>query len=235
MTKEKNIILSHEPAMEIGTWRLLYKLFIDELSLNSICEVGCGHPGFLNSLDVKEKIAVDYGEYFKKDYLKNGISFLNLDLDNDSLDAGNLKLDSVVCSDVFEHLLSPDKTLRFCYDLLKKEGIFFSHVPNEFNIRRLIKVALLNSSSVFFHEGEEHSNPHLRRFTKHGYLKFLKREFKYNLYISDCMYVGVKSLLYKFNFPIPYGFQFGPTFISTNDENTFLKLEEVKKRINYNK
>jgi hypothetical protein len=69
--KKENNIFSHEPVMGIGTWRTLYKLFIEKLPLNSLCEVGCGHPGFLNSLDLQEKIAIDFGESFKADYLEN--------------------------------------------------------------------------------------------------------------------------------------------------------------------
>ena len=58
-----------------------------------------------------------------------------------------------------------------------KDGLFFSHVPNEFNFRRLFKVMFFNKHSVLFHDQDEQNNPHLRRFTNIGYKEFLEQEF----------------------------------------------------------
>ena len=86
----------------------------------------------------------------------------------------------------------------------------------------------MRRQSVFFHNGKEQSNPHLRRFTDIGYRNFLENEFTYNLYIPDLNYKGVKSLLSKINIPIPFGFQFGPTYISTNSKKKLKEIESIR-------
>lgn len=218
----------HEPTPDIGTWRLIYLNFLNQMKISSICEVGSGHPRFLEIIRADKKLAIDFGDDFERDFLKSNINFLNLDLDNDSLEKVTDKFDAVVCSDVFEHLLNPERTLKFCKNILNQEGIFFSHVPNEFNFIRSIKVMFLNRESVSFHSTDEQNNPHLRRFTNTGYLSFLKKEFEFNLYISDLNYIGFKKFLNKIKVPIPYGFQFGPTYISTNDLNKYKEIKKIK-------
>ena len=215
----------HEPILDIGTWRKIYLRFIDNIQIDSICEVGSGHPSFLNLVKASKKLAIDFGDDFEREFIKSNIDFLNLNLDNDNLEVDEKNFDAVVCSDVFEHLLRPERTLAFCRKLLHENGIFFSHVPNEFNFYRVLGVMFLSKKSVFFHKSEEQNNPHLRRFSNAGYLDFLENEFKYNLYISDINYTGIKKFFSFLKAPIPYGFQFGPTYISTN---SIEKYEEIK-------
>lgn len=227
MSKIKNINY-HEPTLGIGTWRSIYLKFLNKLDINSICEIGSGHPEFLDTTKAKKKLAIDYGDDFKELYEDKNIHFQNLDLDNDELNGIEEKFDAVVCSDVFEHLLRPEKTLNFCKEILNKDGLFFSHVPNEFNFRRLLKVMFFNKHSVLFHDQDEQNNPHLRRFTNIGYKEFLEQEFKFNLYISDINYFGLKKLINSLQIPIPYGFQYGPTYISTNSKLKFLEIKSLK-------
>ena len=129
--------------------KYLFKIFKNELSINSICEIGSGHPIFLEMVKAKKKLAIDYGDDFKELCENKNISFQNLDLDNDELKGIEEKFDAVVCSDVFEHLLNPKKTLNFCKEILSPDGLFFSHVPNEFNFRRLLMVMFFNKSKLF--------------------------------------------------------------------------------------
>lgn len=227
MSEIKNINY-HEPTLGIGTWRNIYLKFLNELSINSICEIGSGHPIFLEKVKAKKKLAIDYGDDFKELCENKNISFQNLDLDNDELKGIEEKFDAVVCSDVFEHLLNPKKTLNFCKEILSPDGLFFSHVPNEFNFRRLLMVMFFNKQSVFFHSQNEQNNPHLRRFTNVGYKEFLKQEFEFNLYISDMNYSGLKKIINSLQLSIPYGFQYGPTYISTNSHLKFLEVKSLK-------
>ena len=227
MSTEKKISF-HEPVLDIGTWRKIYLQFLKKLSINSICEVGSGHPSFLEIVNANKKLAIDFGDDFRIEFQERNIDFLNLDLDNDNLNVKEKDFDVVVCSDVFEHLLKPERTLNFCKNLLHEEGLFFSHVPNEFNFYRLFGVMFFGRKSVFFHKGDEQNNPHLRRFSNIGYLNFLSKEFVYNIYISDLNYSGFKSMLNRISIPIPYGFQFGPTYISTNSKRKYEELRSIK-------
>ena len=95
----------------------------------------------------------------------------------------------------------------------------------------LIKILLgLKTSNIFHKEVPEYQNPHIRRFTKLGYLDFLKTKFRYNLYISDIYYNFFSKSLALFKLPVPLMFEPGPTFISTNNEATFNIFCEIKKK-----
>ena len=211
----------HEPVQSIGTWRELYMEFIDHMSFSSICEIGAGSPAFLKKVDIAKKCAIDLDNEHEDDYNDYSIKFYKMNLDQDELHNDKILVDIVVCSDVFEHLLFPKKTLDFIHSILNKDGVLFSHVPNEFGFRNYIKIALFNYKTVIFHNSEEHENPHLRRFSKRGYLKFLEQKFKYNLFISDINFKGIAKILNKLRFKIPYGLEPGQTYISTNSDNKY--------------
>jgi 2-polyprenyl-3-methyl-5-hydroxy-6-metoxy-1,4-benzoquinol methylase len=154
-----------------------------------------------------------------------------LDFDKDSMPQLGT-FDIAICSDVFEHLLYPDKTLYNIKTSLAKTGVLFSHVPNEFTFKKTLKIMFGTSESLYFHTTcKEYCDPHLHRFTKIGYEKFLKLHFKYNLFISDLKYSKKLKLLQFLHIPIPYAFQGGPTFISTNDQDTYNNLVNLKRKL----
>ncbi|MDY0194461.1 MAG: methyltransferase domain-containing protein [Sulfurovaceae bacterium] len=215
----------------VGYWRNLYLEFIELMDFDSIIEFGSGSPSFLNKIEAKRKVALDSGDKYIKSFNESGIEFHELDFDKDIMpDLGTF--DIAICSDVFEHLLYPDKTLYNIKTSLTKKGILFSHVPNEFTFKKTIQVMLGISESLYFHKNcEEYSDPHLHRFTKTGYEKFLKLHFKYNLFISDLKYNSKLKLLNFLKIPIPYTFQNGPTFISTNDLNSYNHMIDLKRKL----
>ncbi len=212
----------------MGFWRPLYVKFINGLNVESVIEIGSGSTDLLKSVRAERKVALDASEDLEIEYKKLGIDYYQLDLDNDEF-PGLLNFDVAVCSDVFEHLLYPEKTLRNISKILKPEGIFFSHVPNEFKLRKTVKIMLGVSDSIYFHhQCDEYSDPHLHRFTKIGYKRFLKKYFKYNLLISDMRYHWKSNVLKALRIPVPYAFEPGPTFLSTNDHDMFVKLKDLK-------
>ena len=71
----------------------------------------------------------------------------------------------------------------------------------------------------------------MRRFTKKGYLEFLKTKFKYNIYLSDIYYNLVSKILSTLKIPVPFMLEPGPTFISTKSEETYLKFINLKEKI----
>ena len=215
----------------MGFWRPLYVSFINELKVESVIEVGSGSADLLESVRAKRRVALDASQDLEIEYKKLGIDYYQLDLDNDEF-PDIYSFDVAVCSDVFEHLLYPEKTLRNIYSILKPEGIMLSHVPNEFTFRKTVKVMLGISDSVYFHPHcDEYCDPHLHRFTKIGYKRFLDYYFKYNLLISDMRYNWKAKVLKALRVPVPYAFETGPTYASTNDYDIYVKLKNLKTKL----
>jgi len=215
----------------VGYWRNLYLKFLEHMDFDSIIEFGSGSPSFLNIVKAKRKAALDSGDKYIKNFHESNIEFYELDFDKDSMPQLGT-FDIAICSDVFEHLLYPDKTLYNIKTSLNITGVLFSHVPNEFTFKKTIKIMRGMSESLYFHQNcEEYCDPHLHRFTKIGYEKFLKLHFKYNLFISDLKYSKKLKLLQFLHIPIPYAFQGGPTFISTNDQDTYNSLVNLKRKL----
>ena len=212
-------------------WRNLYIQILKEYNLSNVLEIGAGTPDFLLKLNADSKFALDGGDKYKESFEENNIKFIKIDLDHDNYPEIN-NMDLIVSSDVFEHLIYPKRTLEFIFNSLNEKGILISHVPNEFYITSLIKVLLGYKKSNFFHNDiSEFENPHIRRFTKMGYLEFLKTKFKYNLYISDFYYNNLSKLFNFLKIRVPYMIEPGPTYISTNNLDVFNKFNEIKLKL----
>jgi SAM-dependent methyltransferase len=220
-----------------GGWRKLYLKFVTELRPNSVVELGCGDPAFLAALPKHiQRLALDANADLHPLYEKAGIDFYTFDFDHEDSPITLKGFDIAVCSDVFEHLLYPQKSLRLLATALSDEGVLFSHVPNEFRLRRTVKIMLgMAESSYFFLDHDEWDYPHLRRFTDIGYRHFLQTEFRHNLKITDLNYSGVARLMNKLRLPVPYCLEGGPTYASTNSLPKFEQLGELKARIKKNR
>jgi SAM-dependent methyltransferase len=218
-------------AKGIGGWRALYLRFIEALAPRAVLEVGAGTPDFLASLTAARRIAIDVGERFAPQFAAAGIEFLHADLEHDEITAVR-DIDVAVCSDVFEHLLHPAAALDRIAQTLAPGGVLFSHVPNEFRLRHLARVAFgTHKSSEFHATSAEWDDPHLRRFTPTGFRRFLERRFTYNLPLSAMRHRGIARVIDALGAPVPYCLQGGPTFVSTNDAKAFERLRVLKRRL----
>ena len=218
-------------AEGLNIWRKLYLSFLNKIDYQSIVEIGAGTPYFLRALQEKERFAIDGGIRWKEDFNKLGVKFFHLDLDYDAFPS-ELKVDVAVCSDVFEHLIFPEKTLQNINNILVPNGLLFSHVPNEFTFKKMINIMFKNDTSVVFHKQcLEHNDPHFRRFTKTGFEYFLNICFKYNLFISDLNFNKRATWFNKLGLKVPFTFQSGPTFVSTNNKQRYEELVSVKNKL----
>lgn len=217
----------------IGTWRELYLNFIEELSPSSVIEFGAGDPQFLLRLDNSiHRCAVDYMSRFKAVFDDAGILFHQMDLNSPQVDRINERYDIAICSDVFEHLQNPACCLDLIKETIGSEGILFSHVPNEFRLRKTAMVMMGLDKAIYNHEQcEEWDHPHLHRFTDIGYLKFLMTGFKYNVKLTYMGYRNFLHLLANLSLPLPFCLQGGPTYASTNSLETKNKILAAQKSL----
>lgn len=217
----------------VTKWRRLYLRIISQLRPASVMEFGAGGPSLLAAVDnAVKRIALDGNASLRPLYEAHGIDFLTIDFDHDPIPSDLVENDIAVCSDVFEHLLYPQRTLRNIAACLGENGVLLSHVPNEFRLKKNLRVMFGKSSSVLFHEGvEEWKNPHLRRFTDQGYRQFLELSFAYNLKLTDLEYGLALRTVSALGLSVPFCLKRGPTYASTNDAEVYHRLQEIKKRL----
>ena len=240
-------MLDHETLLEvnkrttklkgIGVWRELYLQFIMQLEPNSVLELGSGDPTLLSSIPKHiRRLALDGNVELAPLYRDAGIEFYAFDFDHEDPPSVIEKFDVAVCSDVFEHLLYPQKSLQLLASVLLDDGVLLSHVPNEFRLRNTLKIMLGRAESLqFFPTCDEWNYPHLRRFTDVGYRRFLQLCFKYNLKTTDLRYSLIARIIDGLGFPVPYCLEGGPTYASTNSPENYERLLELKTRIKHGK
>ncbi len=102
--------------------------YVDKNS--SVLDLGAGYCNFINNIDAKEKIAVDYSSETKKYAGKNVKVFTQTCTNLKNL--GNKKFDVVFSSNLFEHLKRKDfeKTIIEIKKILKKNGKLILIQPN---------------------------------------------------------------------------------------------------------
>lgn len=213
----------------VGGWRKLYLQFIEDLAPYAVIELGAGAPEFLDKVEASRRVAVDVGDRYAGDFQARNIEFACRDLEKDGLDDLG-PVDVAICSDVFEHLINPAVALDRIAELLSGHGVLFSHVPNEYRLGHVLKVMLDRRNTVQFHNADnEWDDPHFRRFSDIGYRRFLERRFRFNLKLSDLRYGRAARMVRSLGLNVPYCLQGGPTYASTNDEQIFARLTELKK------
>ena len=216
-------------AKGVGGWRKLYLSFIEDLAPYAVIELGAGAPEFLDQIEAERRVAVDIGQRYAEAFQSRNIQFACRNLEKDDLDDLG-PVDVAICSDVFEHLVNPAAALDRIADLIGRQGVLFSHVPNEYRLGHILRVMLDRGDTVQFHKGTtEWEDPHFRRFSDVGYRRFLSRRFAYNLKLSDMRYGRMARLVKRLGLGVPYCLQGGPTYASTNDPAVFSRLEELKK------
>lgn len=194
---------------------------------DSILEVGAGTPAFLKEVPFSRRVALDNDDHYRQQFEDLGVDFIEATLDAETPHSwGSFAV--IVCSDVFEHLLHPEKALQNIRAALTDSGILISHVPNEYRFLKTVKVMLGKEKGMYYHKDQEEWNdPHLRRFTDIGFRKFLSLTFSHNLRLNSLMPSRVEKGLNLLGLPAPYCLQAGPTYLSTNDEKI---SAEVRKR-----
>jgi len=217
----------------VGTWRELYLRFIEKLSPSSVIEFGAGDPQFLLRLDdITDRCAVDYMAKFKPAFEEAGIHFKQIDLNSPPKKFSGEQYQVAICSDVFEHLQDPTHCLNLIKETVGKEGILFSHVPNEFTLVKTIMVMMGWNQAIYNHKQcEEWDHPHVHRFTKIGYRKFLDTAFQYHVELTGMRHRRLAFLLSRLYLPVPFCLEGGPTYASTNSTEVRDRLLLIRKQL----
>lgn len=187
-------------------------------NIKTVADVGCGNGIFTTYLKEFYGIKLygfDASEYALERALQNGFDkiFLSKDFSVDSLQAEDNYFDFVFNKDVLEHLLDPAFLIKEIARILKPEGLFLLHVPNDFNLWKRIKFVFSNNVDAYnyFPDAKEWNRPHIRFFTYRGIkellqmhnFKIIKNYSSFFAYfpivnkIPGCMLVG-KWLANKF-------------------------------------
>lgn len=219
---DQSYLKTYQSGRGLGPWRSLFLEILRHLPVSSVLEAGAGAPAFLAACPVARKTAVDVADDHAVAFQALNISFAVRNLDSDTLtDLG--EHDAIICSDVFEHLLHPLFALNNLRAILATDGVLFSHVPNEFAFRKVLKIMLGRKTSVNFHKQslpDEWNDPHLRRFTKLGYTKMLEQAFSHNICLTHFRYSRFPKILHNVFGRVPFTLEKGPTFASTNSPAT---------------
>ena len=216
-------------AKPLSSWRKLYLELLEELAPGSVVEFGCGLVEFLARLpETVRRVGLDGNPGYAAEYAAAGIEFQAFDFDTEKPPVALEGFEVAVCSDVFEHLLYPQRLLGTIARALASDGLLLSHVPNEFRLRNLLPIMRGRAESVVYHtDTDEWTNPHLRRFTDHGYRRFLGLEFEYNLPLNRLKAPRIERRLSRVGLPVPFCLQGGPTYASTNSRETRDRIEKV--------
>lgn len=183
--------------------------FINSQSEDDVIELGCGAghilieipKGNLTGIDLSEKMI----EKTKKRFQGIGrkITLIKGNVENLPKEIRNKKFNKIICSEVIEHVLHPDRVINQILEITHPNSIVVISIPNEKFINFLKQIFIkLKIFSLFFSNisrkaDEEH---HLHSFN----LPLLKKITKEKLEIKE-----MKSIPFRF-LPIRYVVKFVP-------------------------
>ncbi|MDC0253325.1 class I SAM-dependent methyltransferase [Bacteriovoracales bacterium] len=178
----------------------IYKKLIKKINIESILDVGCGN-GHFSQFFIDRKFTID-GVDGHKGALKKCQSlgfrncFYTKNIDEDNLSQVNETYDLIICKDLLEHLLYPDKLLKTLERKLKKNGHILIHVPNHFPLYFRFKFLFTGDldTQKFFIDRKEWENPHIKYFTHKGFLEM----------IHSCSLEKVEDFSSEFFYSAPY-------------------------------
>ena len=174
-----------------------------------VLEVGCSGGGVLLQIPAEIKYGVDIDIDKLKLGKQKGLHGVIADAERD-LPFKDHFFDLVIATDLFEHLIRPAETILYIKRVLKPDGHFLTHVPNEFRWQNILKL-LGNESFItkaWFPGAYEYDYPHLRFFSAKGFRRFIE-ESGFRI-VEDWTYLrgGTLSRLTKHQL-----FAAGPTYL----------------------
>jgi methionine biosynthesis protein MetW len=174
--KINNDIYRHDNYCRMGLVREFVRARVD----GRILDIGCGDGSMwegsknIYGVDVcAEQLAIAKCRGLHVDYCNT---------DEMMLPYGDRMFDSVVCSEVLEHVLLPDNIIREAYRVLANDGRFIVTVPNLASIGRRIMLAIGHNPYIEISPLDRPASGHIRYFVIQELRRLLK---KYGFKIVD--------------------------------------------------
>ncbi|MBI4698327.1 MAG: class I SAM-dependent methyltransferase [Nitrospirae bacterium] len=108
---------------------------IDLLNLNKeevLLEAGCGAGNILEGLDCRKIIGVDLSLYMLGKARQKNIDHVHLlGADIESLPFRDQRFDKIICSEVLEHVMDPQRAISEIMRVLRDNGLLIISIPNE--------------------------------------------------------------------------------------------------------
>lgn len=201
-------------------------VIFDRISQNATClDVGCWTGNLGKALIENKRCTVD-GIDFRQDVLnvakENGYreTFL-INFNNDLPYQIKERYDCIIFADILEHLVNPEKVLRFFRKNLTEDGFFLVSVPNIAFLKQRIDLFL--GKFNYNPSGGIMDKTHLRFFTKESIKKLcLKNGFEivefqgYSLTRKSLFFLGYLAKIFPSLFSIQFIIKAKPR---KNDEN----------------
>lgn len=159
----------------------LAKLLVSIPQPENLLDVGCGDG--VKTAMFADMLAVPankvYGIELKDKYIaqvRNKLNIKKIDLEKDRFPFDDQEIDTVICNQVLEHLKNIFHPLGEIDRVIKKGGHLVIGIPNLAALHNRILMLLGRQPMC-----NEIKGPHVRCFTHHGFLKFLKENQNFAL------------------------------------------------------
>lgn len=163
----------------------------------SVLDIGCGY-GFL-TLPIRENNnqveVIETTDNAVKEMKKHGFTVHELDLNSNWSFDINQKYDTVVCTEVIEHLFDTDNLIKNIYKILNQKGELIISTPNVASFGRRIML-LLGINPILEFTSRSHDAGHIRYFTFKNMEELLKEHgFEIVKKTSDYINFDAKGLI----------------------------------------
>lgn len=167
--------------LELKRLRYIIK-FLNPITGDLILDVGCGSGKLSESIKSGRVIGIDISEYLL-DKAKTRMEYL-LKAEGETLPFKNGSFDKIVCSEVLEHVILPEKIIEEIQRVLKKDGVLIATIPNEENINLIkkifMKIILCRNKSKCSYQMPAAMDKewHLHSFSLDEFRKIVSNRFK---------------------------------------------------------
>lgn len=151
-----------------------------------ILDLGCGDGSLLERISIHRKFGVDISEEQLAIARAKGIESFLVNIDLDPLPFEDNFFDIIICTEVIEHVLVPDKLLAEASRVLKKGGKLILTTPNLASLAKRLLLLANRNPFIECSPLEENAVGHLRYFIFSSLLKIVKKyNFKLLRFTSD--------------------------------------------------
>ncbi len=172
-------------------WDLVLK---EKVIFTKLLDVGCGTGIFTQYIQSKLPDLEIYGvdgsphaiELASTTKIFKELELI-VDFNTDSLPWNNSSFDFVVCKDLLEHLIAPQRLIKEINRVLRSNSYLLVHVPNHFSLYGRIRFLISNKIDTFdfFPNSKLWEFPHIRFYTLESLIELMNIEgFSYVKNIS---------------------------------------------------